>query len=181
MRKTLPAKLDLIDRTPFLLWTLEEYEIVATLWPDIDAIRKRLPHRSRKRIVEAASKCHVRRRIHSWTARENTTLRSRVMAGIPRRQIARELGLDLMQVQNRLGYSGIKYGRQPYKPTGDKLKDAIRQRVFDMNMTLVELDEACGSGMYFQKFYGPRPIIPKFLERAVQVLGGKLTIEWEPI
>jgi len=163
------------------LWTLEEFETVAVHWPDIQAIRALLPHRSAKAITNAAARCRLRKKLHFWTAAETSKLRRLVAAGLPRRQIAQELNLDLMQVQNRIKYAGLRFSKRPYKPTGDRLKDAIRQRAFELNMTMVDLDEACGSGMHFRRSDRRWKIHPAHLVKAVEVLGGELSVTWKPL
>ncbi len=162
-------------------WTEAEYNILRAAWPDREKLRRLLPHRSRKSILEAASRCGIRRALHIWTAAQDKKLRHLVRSGIPRSEIASLLGLGRMQVQNRLNYTGVTAGRQPYRPTGYPLVDAIRQRAFAMNMTLVDLDRVCRTGQAFQHANASRPLAPRHALKAIKVLGGRLDVEWQPI
>jgi hypothetical protein len=163
------------------LWTADEYDIVRGRWPDVDAIRQALPHRSVAAVINTAARLGIRKKLHVWTAEEDTKLRRMVRAQTPVREIARALGMEWMQVQNRMNYAGVRFSRRPLKPTGDDLKDSIRRRAHQLNFTLVELDAACGTGQYFQGFGDRRyPMAQRHLAKALQVLGGRLRIEWEP-
>lgn len=162
-------------------WTLREHEVVVSHWPDVSTIRRRLPHRTRTAIVGFAGKCNLRKQIHVWTGEQDAKLRRMVRAQMSRKDIARELGLTLMQVANRMGYASIRYDRRAPKPSGHALYDSIARRAFDTNTSLKELDEACRSGAVFQKFGRGRKISIRAIARAVQALGGELCIEWSAL
>jgi len=162
-------------------WTLKEHEVVVTHWPDKEAIAKLLPHRTRNAIVGFAAKCNLRRRIHIWTAAEDTKLKRLVRAQIPRKQIAAELGRTWNQVHNRMQQTRLRYDRRPPKPTGHALYDSIARRAFEVNMSKKELDEACKSGSALQKFARGRKIGMPVIIKAVRELGGRFDIEWEPL
>ena len=159
-------------------WTLKEHEVVVSHWPDIDEITKRLPHRTRAAICNFAGRCNLRKQIHLWTDEEHSLLRRRVREGVPQREIAKELGLNKLQITNRIAYTGLSYPRRPPKPTGNPLIDTIRRRAFDLNVSMKELDEACNSGKQFEKYSAQRRIHIKHIARAAKVLDGNITIQW---
>jgi hypothetical protein len=162
-------------------WTLKEHEVVVTHWPDKATIRMLLPHRTEAAINDFASKCNLRRRLHVWTAGQDKVLRQRLKEGCLRKDIAAELGLTLLQVDNRMQYTGLKSPRRRPRPTGNKLIDAIRLRSFELNISMRELDEACKSGHVFSQSSPARHVSIKHVLRALKVLDGQLAVEWSPL
>lgn len=161
-------------------WTMREHEIVITYWPDIGKIREYLPHRTIHAVRSFAQKCNLRKPGHAWTGAENTLLKKRVKEGVTRRKIAEELGLTLGQVVNRCQLAKIR-GRQSLKVYGDPLLDSFRQRARALNMTITDLDKACGSKGAFAKWPSKGRAPMKHLEKALAVLDGKLTVEWSDL
>jgi hypothetical protein len=161
-------------------WTLREHEVVVSHWPDIEAIEKRLPYRTRIAIANFAGKCNLRKQLHQWTQPQDQLLRRRVREGVPRADIARELGLSLTQVANRMGYAKIRYARRTKapSPTGNKIMDAIFGRAFELNLSRRDLDAICGSGGQFSRWSPARRIHNRHLWRAVDQLDGEFRVEW---
>ncbi|QOF73268.1 hypothetical protein IG197_09550 [Aminobacter sp. SR38] len=159
-------------------WTLKEHEVVVSHWPNMDEIKKRLPHRSQHAIASFASKYNLRKQIHFWTTTEDALLRKRVRENVPREQIAKELGLTLNQVSNRMQYANIRYGRRPPASTGHLVMDAIFQRAAALNMSRRDLDEMCKSGGAFAGWSPARGIHNRHLWRAVKELDGHFIVEW---
>lgn len=159
-------------------WTLKEHEVVVSHWPDVKTIERLLPHRTRCAIVAFAGKCNLRKEQHVWTGAQTSLLRKRVSEGKTRSEIASEMGLTKLQVQNRCQYLGLHRVRRPPRPTGHRLMDSIYMRVFELNMSRRDLDEACSSGQQFRNWCPVRHIAPKHLLRAIEVLDGQLTVEW---
>lgn len=162
-------------------WSPEERAIITRLWPDKAEIQRALPHRSLQRITETAATCGVRKRIHFWTADQDSRLRRMVNDQVPRRRVAEALGLSLMQVQNRLKYAGISYERRAYRSVLDDLTEAIRRRAEALGLTLVELDRLCKSGKAFQHTSRRRPIGISNALKAIRLLGGRIDVEWQPL
>lgn len=161
-------------------WTLKEHEVVVTFWPDVSAIQKALPHRSRIAIVTFAGKCNLRREQHIWTGAEDSLLRRRISEGVPRKAIARELKLQVGQIQNRMRYARLRYAKRGPKPTGNKLMDAVFRRAFDMNLSRNDLDAISGKdGKQFSKWSPARKICIRRINRVVEYLGGSLSVTWE--
>lgn len=163
-------------------WTLKEHEVVINHWPDVDAIHRLIPHRTRIAIQSFASKCNLTKEIHSWTGTQDSLLRKRVREGVPRRAIATELGMTLNQVANRMQYVGLHYGKKPPEPTGNRLMDAVLRRAFDLNLSRRDLDAECGGkGEPFRRWAPTRKISIEKVRHAVEFLGGELDAVWEPL
>lgn len=159
-------------------WTLKEHEVVVSHWPDIQAIMKRLPHRTIRAIRQFARRCNLTDERHIWTAAEDAKLRKLAAAGCSRKEIASEVGLTLGQVAGRLSYARISIARKPPAPSANPLVNAIRQRAYALNMTLIELDRSLGSQKIFQQAAGKQKVAHVHIERAVKALGGQLAVEW---
>lgn len=159
-------------------WTLKEHEVVVSYWPDVEAIRKRLPHRSKRAIHAFAGRCNLTTGRHMWTAAEDTKLRKLAAAGYRRKEIAMELDLTPGQVAGRLSYARISIARKPPAPSPNLLVNAIRQRAFDLNMTLADLDRSLGNQKIFRQAAGRQRVRHVHIDRAVKALGGRLTVEW---
>jgi hypothetical protein len=70
--------------------------------------------------------------------------------------------------------------RSKPKATGHPLIDTIRDRAFDLRLSMVDLDAMAGTKRYFQKAsWCPGRPNRKALLRAVEVLGGQISVRWE--
>ncbi len=159
-------------------WSLREHEVVVSHWPNLLEIRRLLPHRTVNAINSFAGKCNLRKELHVWTTTETALLKRRVREGRTRAEVAAELGMTTLQVQNRCQYLKLSHERRPPKPTGDRLMDAVYQRAFELNMSRRELDEACSSGGQFQRWSPARKIAFKHVLKAVRLMEGQLAVEW---
>lgn len=159
-------------------WTLKEHEVVVSYWPDMNAIRKRLPHRSAGAIRAFAGKCNLTTGRHIWTAAEDAKLRKLAAAGSSRKYIATELGMSVNQIAGRMSYTRIAVARKPPAPSKNPLVNAIRQRAFELNMSMIDLDRSLGDRKIFQQAAGKQKVGRAHIERAVKALGGKFIIEW---
>jgi len=88
-------------------WTLKEHEVLVSYWPDIEQIAKRIPHRTRGAIRAFASKCNLCKPPHLWAEEQHSLLRKRVREGLPRKEIASQLGLSMQQVASRMYHSAL--------------------------------------------------------------------------
>lgn len=61
---------------------------------------------------------------------------------------------------------------------GDPLVDAIRQRAFDLKISIADLDRSLGRGKIFRSARRRLPS-PRRLHDAVKALGGTLIVQWE--
>src|SRR5690606_16432246 len=108
-------------------------------------------------------------------------LRKRVREGLPYKEIALELRLSTQQVASRMRYTGLRYARKPPKPSGNALVNSIKKRAFDLNFSMKELDEACGSGKRFTHFKPTSGVHIKHVVKAAKVLDGEICIRWSEL
>ncbi|UVK49349.1 hypothetical protein BPNPMPFG_008292 (plasmid) [Mesorhizobium sp. AR07] len=128
-------------------WTFIEGELLRKHWPDVELLRKHLPHRTERAIRNMAKRCGLipDKLQHIWTMPQDAKLRRLAAEGSDRRTMAGELGLSIAQVANRLLYKKINIAKRPPVPTGDALVDAIKRRAFDLRMTTIDLDRSLGN------------------------------------
>lgn len=161
-------------------WTYTESEVLREAWPSMDAIRKRLPHRSERAIRKMAKRCGLipDKLQHIWTGAQDRTLKRMAANGATRKEIADALGLTPGQVSNRLQYTKTNIAKRAPVLIGDPLVDAIRRRAFDLNISIVDLDRSLGRGKAFRSARWRLPS-PRCLHQAVKALGGNLVVQWE--
>ncbi|MEW9838716.1 hypothetical protein [Mesorhizobium marinum] len=135
-------------------WTLKEHEVVMSHWPEVDAIKQRLPHRTVGAIWAFAAKCNLKTSRHVWTAPADAKMRKLAADGCSRVEIAKALGLTAKQVGRRAEYTRTAIRRRPPAPSRNPLVDAVRQRAFDLNMSLIDLDRSLGDRKIFQHAAG---------------------------
>ena len=163
------------------LWTPEEDKIVCTLYPDYKALKKALKRRSYRSLTGRARSLGIAKKRHVWTGAELAKLR-KVFPSAPREEIIALLpGIRWPQVYARARYAGLRRARQKLKKTGCPLLDRIRERAFDLNLSMVDLDAMARTKKYFQKapWWSTGAVSRKALVRAVEALDGKLQVEWE--
>ncbi|MER8979229.1 hypothetical protein [Mesorhizobium sp. M0870] len=161
-------------------WLMVEGELLRKHWPDIQLLRKHLPHRSELAIRHMAKRCGlIADKIqHIWTMAQDSKLRRFAAEGRDRKTIAQELGLTVAQVANRLLYKKINIAKMPPVPTGDHLVDAIKRRAFDLRISTIDLDRSLGNRRVFRNASKRKSVAPARIHQAVRALGGRLVIEW---
>ena len=160
-------------------WTLKEHEVLVSHWPDVNTIRRRLPHRTVRAIRGFAGKCNLLTNRHIWTAAEDTKLKKLAANGHNRKAIANELGLSVGQVAGRLRYTGTHIASQRPAPSADPLVDAVRLRAYEMKLSLADLDRSLGTRKIFQQAAGRQRVKLAHIQKAVRALGGTFTIVWD--
>ncbi len=159
-------------------WTLKEHEVLISHWPDVNTIRRRIPHRSTRAIRAFAGKCNLTNPRHIWTAAQDAKLRKLAAEGNRPKEIAEILGLTLGQVTGRMRYARIRVARRPPAQCADPLINAVRQRAYALNMTLADLDRSLGKRRTFQQASGKQRVKLVHVARAVRAMGGRFIVEW---
>jgi hypothetical protein len=162
-------------------WMLVEGELLRKHWPDVELLRKLLPHRTELAIRHMAKKCGlIPDKVQNvWTMAQDSKLRRFAAEGKDRKTMAQELGLTVAQVANRLLYKKITIAKKPPAMTGHPLEDAIRRRAFDLRMTTRDLDRSLGYKKGFGNCWrGSKGVSPVRIHEAVKALGGRLVVEW---
>jgi hypothetical protein len=165
-----------------LLWTKREDEIVRALYPDYDAVLRALKTRTRVAIRTRAMKLGITKRRYPWTAAEIFRLRR-----LYPKQTAAELqvsfpGVKPAQIRQMANLRGITKDRRPLPPTGIAVIDAIRRRAFELNLSMIDVDEMARTGIYFQssrwRYLGVRLVQ---VCRAIQALDGEISPIWRSL
>jgi hypothetical protein len=167
------------------LWSPEEDRIVIKLHPDYGALIKAFRgRRTYFAIRSRASALNLVKRRRIWTAAEKTRLRRMYPRASRDELLAAFPFCRWKQIVRQANYYGLRRGRRSYCTTGSDLLDAIRNRCAELGYTMADLDAMTRSKRYFTdarwltlRQYGGVPK-HKALLRAVDVLGGNLTVTW---
>lgn len=84
------------------------------------------------------------------------------------------------QILYCIKFHKMKRGKKKYRLTGWPDLDSIRERAFERNLSMADLDYLAGTKRYFQTAQwssGNRPIAAH-VAKAVEVLEGHLLIKW---
>ena len=148
-------------------------------WPDRRELQRRLPGRTADAIRSRADTLGLEKaRRPPWTARELALLlRLAAEGGTPSTMLAHFPGRTRWQLAAQLKYCrGLKrLERRPPAASGLALMDAIRAEAHRQNVSFTDLDRLCGCG---RQFVNGQKTQLKYLAKAVEVLGGELSISW---
>lgn len=113
-------------------WTYIESEVLKEFWPSMEAVRKRLPHRSEIAIRSMAKWCGLipDKIQHIWTAGQDRTLKRMAVNGATRKEMADALGLTILQIANRLNYTRTRIAKRTPILLGEPLVDARQAQGF---------------------------------------------------
>lgn len=167
-----------------MLWTEDEDEVMREHWPDWQAVARLLPHRSKQALKKRAQNLAltVNTKEKPLTAREERRIRELVAAFSSLDTIAAIVGRHPKTVKAFINRRGWHPKRPEPSPTGHDLYDGVRRRCFDMDLPYRDLDRSLG---YSQKHFSRPDRAPHvsigMIKNAVEALGGRLVIEWEPL
>jgi hypothetical protein len=167
-------------------WTPAEDAALRDLYPDYEGILLKLPHRTyyALRGRAAALGCTALTARHKWTGAELTKLKKSCETGTSRRDLMALFphATRWSQLQNKIRYYGYHRQNFKFKSTGFPIIDEIRERARQMNISMVELDALAKSGCYFLKAaWLNQGIVGKHIYRAIEALGGHLSVDWDPL
>lgn len=175
------ARMRFLGKTPdgHPLWTKKEDQIVRELYPDYNAMKKRLRRRSKSSLHWRAGVLGITRQNSAWTGKEvnhlrrlwRNSTRDELTAQFPRHSWAS------IAMKGRI--FGIR--RRPWvpKPTGLDLLDKIRLRAATRKTSLTELDKICACPGYFENSgYNPKWPRRNALLNAIAALDGHVEIVW---
>lgn len=160
------------------VWTEEERALVSQFAPAYDELVKLLPHRSRKAIRCQASTLCVAWPRHIWSAAEISKLRKVYPRGDRTEICSLFPHSTWVNIQKVARYHGFRRARKPYKLTGHEPLDQVRAKCFELNLNMVELDAECRTRSYFQGGWCGKRLNYRALGRAVEVLEGKIHLQW---
>lgn len=132
------------------LWSENEDTWCRSLYPNYAALVQALPRRSRGAIVKRCGALNITIHIHRWTPLELSRLR-KLYQSAPWETLDQAFPFSTRSKIRAIANSyGFRRPRRPYKPTGHDIIDCIRERAFDLNVTMRDLDWMCRS-KYFSK------------------------------
>ncbi|RVK40917.1 hypothetical protein [Sinorhizobium meliloti] len=162
------------------LWTEEENAVLQQHFPNYEIMMQALPHRTRTAIRFRCGKLGLTRPKHVWMASEISLLR-RLYARASKQEIMAALpGRSWISIKSAAEYYRFRRERKPYATIGVDALDALRQKCFECNMYMRDLDEIVGSKGYFRKalWRANGRVDFRRVGRAIEALGGKVTAEW---
>ena len=162
------------------LWTEEEIAVIKSIGPDFDAIRKKLPHRTRIAIASQCRKIGLKQRSqHVWSAAEISKLRKlypRASIKEINETFPHSTWINIRQVAT---YHGFRRARRPFKPTGNPPVDEMLVKLFEANLTFVDLDKECRTKTYFaHAAWRYQKLNYNRLMKAIELLDGELAVRW---
>ena len=169
-------------RTPngHWLWTPREDAVVRLLYPDYVALRRSLRRRTYNGLRYRTRTLGIAKKRHVWLTTEEARLR-RLYPKVDRSELLLAFpGMTWQQIVSKARRIGVWRMRRKLNPTGHPLIDMIRDRAFDLRLSMVDLDAMAGTKRYFQtaSWRKGRPN-RKALLQAVDALGGEVSIRWQ--
>ncbi len=163
-------------------WTKREEDVIRALYPDYNAVVRALKRRTLVAVRTRAVKLGITRHRYPWTEAEIHRLRR-----LYPKQTAAQLqvsfpGVRAAQIRQMANLRGITKDRRPLPPTGIPVIDAIRQRAFELNLSMIDLDEMARTGIYFRssrwRYVGVRLVQ---VCRAIEALDGEISAVWRSL
>jgi hypothetical protein len=171
-----------MGRTPkgHWLWTQREDAIVRALYPNYIALRRALRRRTYNGLRYRTRKLGIAKKRHVWLTTEESRLR-RLYPKADRTELLTAFpGMRWTQIAAKARNIGARRMRRKLNATGHPIIDTIRDRAFDLNLSMVDLDAMAGTKRYFQKAsWCNGRLNRKALLRAVEALGGEVSIRWQ--
>lgn len=165
-------------------WTEAEDDIIRQFTPDHAELALRLPHRSKQaihtrvRVLNAA----VRQCDSPVTAREEKRIKQLSECFSSVDVIASIMGRNANTIRSILERRRWPMKKARPKPTGSRLYDEVRERAFDMNISFRDLDrDLAYRSRFFSSLAQVKDVSIGMIAKAVEALGGRLVIEWEPL
>ncbi|MFC0220167.1 hypothetical protein ACFFJ7_17400 [Pseudochelatococcus lubricantis] len=158
------------------LWSDVEIEILRQFRPDLDALALALPERGIGAITKKAHQIGLVPSRRAWSADEVPRLRKPYVAGVPVDDLVSMFpGKTKRQIWNKAFHLGIRRPRRRPKGTGLLLVDTVRNRAFDLGLTMTDLDTYVSAGRYF---VCPRCSNWRLLQKAIRELKGQVVVRW---
>lgn len=171
-----------MGRTPngHPLWTEREDDVVRTLYPDYRALRRALRKRTYYALRHRTRALGIAKKKHVWLGTEVSRLRRLYPKGDRGDILLAFPEMSWQQIAAKARHIGVRRARRKLNSTGYPLIDLIRDRASDLSLSMVDLDEAAGTQRYFQKAaWCNGNFNRKALLRAIEALGGEVSVRWQ--
>lgn len=162
------------------LWTEEEDELCREFGDDYRRLGSKLPHRSYSSLRARCQALGLRPQRNLMTMADVSKLR-RLYPSASTEELSMAFPTRTRHQLIKLArYYGFARKRRPFMPTKIPVIDAIRQRCFDLNYTMPELDSMAATNHYFARAGWSCREKPNYraIGRAVAALDGELTVRW---
>jgi hypothetical protein len=154
------------------LWTDEELAALRQHYPDPVKCGDAIPLRTWAAIKGKAQRLGLARPLRVWLHSEEKV----VLRDYPSERLVVDIAAAIAKTNRQVwGKANSNRLRRPRKrplPARDPLADAIRQRAFDLCITLADLDRDLGHGSRFRIRRAARS--NRLTVQAVKILGGRL-------
>lgn len=162
------------------LWTKEEDAKMRHLYPDYKKLQRALRRRTYCSLRNRARSLGIAKKRHTWKGEDIVKLRKLYPEGSRDSILSAFPGVEWSKIAARANAAKIWRRRRPFKITGHSLLDAIRARAFELNISMVDLDDMAKTKRYFQKaqWISSGVVNRKMLLRAIEALNGNISIEW---
>lgn len=154
------------------LWTDEEIAALRQHYPDQVKCQVSIPLRTWVAIKGKALRLGLARPLRVWLHREEQVVRRDYPSEISVVDIAAAVAKTDRQVWGKASSKRLRRPRKRPLPAPDPLVDAIRQRAFDLSITLADLDRDIGHGSRFRIRRAARS--NRLIVAAVKILGGRI-------
>lgn len=140
-----------------------------------------LPFRSARAIEGMRVKLKLTRDYRPWTMADLAKLR-RIYRTTPTADIVTQFpGRSLKAIQHHAYKMGLKKEKPPYKRTGMRLLDQIRERCHAEGYSMSDLDVIASTGNFFRRrTWSKRKTISSRVVSAAIALGGQVEVYWPP-
>ncbi|MBP2149964.1 hypothetical protein [Xanthobacter flavus] len=162
------------------VWTAREMALLAVIYPDYTRALKVLERRTLAACRFQARAMGLVTRLHMWTGSEEARLRRLYPVLSGEALLAAFPGLTLQKIGVKAGGMGLKKKRKPYNNSGFPAIDQIRNRAFELNISMSDLDSMAGTKTYFRRggWIGrPKPNY-RAIGRAAEALDGLVAVRW---
>lgn len=162
------------------LWTGAEDDILRKSYPNYQAMKQAMPHRTRIAIWSRCREIGLKRTRHRWLAIEISKLR-KLYPSSPRSVICNEFpDVSWVNIRKAATYYGLRRNPRKHRRTGKPVIDIILSRIEEIEWTLADLDAESGTGNYFRRHYWRRHRLNfNAIAKAVRALDGDLEISWK--
>lgn len=161
-----------------LLWEPWEDAIVRTHYPDYRAMRRALRRRSYYALLSRARVLGVTRKVHVWLCAEESRLR-RLYPQAERSEVLRAFpGMTWGQIRSKAKHMRLRRPRRKLRETGHPMVDIVIARALAENLSKTDMDFLARSKKFFRQAHRRVNIDGNALLRAIDVLGGELSIRW---
>nr|WP_278520425.1 hypothetical protein [Brucella anthropi] len=163
-------------------WTREEDDLVRAHFENRPKLRALLPHRSREAIESRVYRLglNLEKRYFVITAKDAARIAQLVTTCRTYQEVADVMGISMHTVRNFMKRKRIHFTRSAPKMTGVPLVDAVRQRAFNMKLSMRDLDRSLGyRAKCFSRSNCAHLISIGQIAKAAKALGGRLEIVWE--